>query len=93
MSNLQLRIVSAVVLAAVALALTWLGGLPFRLLCAAISAAIFYEWARMQLRASVGVGLMWASPFGPIRIDYAIPVKKESTDDVQEFNFGIATRF
>ena len=47
----------------------------------------------MQLRASVGIGLMWASPFGPIRIDYAIPVKKEPTDDVQEFNFGIATRF
>ncbi|PBC04800.1 outer membrane protein assembly factor BamA [Mesorhizobium sp. WSM3860] len=47
----------------------------------------------MKLRASVGVGLMWASPFGPIRIDYAIPVKKEATDDVQEFNFGIATRF
>jgi outer membrane protein insertion porin family len=47
----------------------------------------------MQWRASVGVGLMWASPFGPIRIDYAIPVKKEKTDDVQEFNFGIATRF
>ncbi|CAN7723847.1 outer membrane protein assembly factor BamA [Mesorhizobium sp. LjNodule214] len=47
----------------------------------------------MQWRASVGVGLMWASPFGPIRIDYAIPVKKEETDDVQEFNFGISTRF
>ncbi|TPN39397.1 outer membrane protein assembly factor BamA [Mesorhizobium sp. B2-3-3] len=47
----------------------------------------------MKLRASVGVGLMWASPFGPIRIDYAIPVKKEATDDVQEFNFGISTRF
>ncbi|AZO08027.1 MULTISPECIES: outer membrane protein assembly factor BamA [unclassified Mesorhizobium] len=47
----------------------------------------------MKWRASVGVGLMWASPFGPIRIDYAVPVKKEPTDDVQEFNFGIATRF
>ncbi len=47
----------------------------------------------MELRASVGVGLMWASPFGPIRIDYAIPVKKEVTDDVQEFNFGMSTRF
>ncbi|WP_192245199.1 outer membrane protein assembly factor BamA [Mesorhizobium silamurunense] len=47
----------------------------------------------MKLRASVGIGLMWASPFGPIRIDYAVPVKKEATDDVQEFNFGIATRF
>jgi len=46
------------------------------------------EW-----RASVGLGVMWASPFGPIRIDYAIPVKKEKTDDVQEFNFGISTRF
>ncbi|TIP21848.1 MAG: outer membrane protein assembly factor BamA, partial [Mesorhizobium sp.] len=32
--------------------------------------------ADMHLRASVGVGLMWASPFGPIRIDYAIPVEK-----------------
>ncbi|TPJ43552.1 outer membrane protein assembly factor BamA [Mesorhizobium sp. B2-5-13] len=47
----------------------------------------------MKVRASVGVGLMWASPFGPIRIDYAIPVKKEAKDDVQEFNFGISTRF
>ncbi|WP_421913103.1 outer membrane protein assembly factor BamA [Mesorhizobium sp.] len=46
-----------------------------------------------EIRASVGVGLMWASPFGPIRIDYAIPIKKQPTDDVQEFNFGIATRF
>ncbi|TIQ88974.1 MAG: outer membrane protein assembly factor BamA [Mesorhizobium sp.] len=47
----------------------------------------------MQWRASAGVGLMWASPFGPIRIDYAIPVLKEDSDDVQEFNFGISSRF
>lgn len=47
----------------------------------------------MEWRASVGLGMMWASPFGPIRIDYAIPVLKEDTDDVQEFNFGISTRF
>ncbi|MER8494083.1 outer membrane protein assembly factor BamA [Mesorhizobium sp. M1312] len=47
----------------------------------------------MEWRASVGLGMMWASPFGPIRIDYAIPVLKEDTDDVQEFNFGISSRF
>ena len=47
----------------------------------------------MKLRASAGIGLMWASPFGPLRIDYAIPLKKEKTDNVQEFNFGISTRF
>ncbi|MDI6026121.1 outer membrane protein assembly factor BamA [Corticibacterium sp. UT-5YL-CI-8] len=44
-------------------------------------------------RASVGVGLLWASPFGPLRIDYAVPVSKEDSDDTQEFNFGISTRF
>lgn len=47
----------------------------------------------LALRASVGVGLLWSSPFGPIRIDYAMPVKKEKTDDVQEFNFGMSSRF
>ena len=47
----------------------------------------------MAWRASVGVGLIWASPFGPIRLDYAVPVLKEPTDDVQNFNFGISTKF
>ncbi|WP_378950942.1 outer membrane protein assembly factor BamA [Mesorhizobium sp. ANAO-SY3R2] len=46
-----------------------------------------------QWRASVGVGLLWASPFGPLRIDYAMPVAKQDTDETQEFNFGISTRF
>ena len=47
----------------------------------------------MQWRASVGAGLIWASPFGPLRIDYAVPVVKEEQDEVQEFNFGVSTRF
>ncbi|MFC5386446.1 outer membrane protein assembly factor BamA [Aquamicrobium segne] len=47
----------------------------------------------MEWRASVGVGLTWDSPFGPLRLDYAVPVAKESTDRVQEFNFGMSTRF
>ena len=47
----------------------------------------------MQWRASVGVSLIWASPFGPLRVDYAIPVMKEEQDEVQEFNFGVSTRF
>ncbi len=47
----------------------------------------------LEWRASVGVGLMWDSPFGPLRIDYAVPVKKSKGDQVQEFNFGMSTRF
>lgn len=47
MSNLQLRVISGVVLAAIVLVLAWMGGLPFRLLAALIAGAIFYEWTRM----------------------------------------------
>jgi outer membrane protein insertion porin family len=47
----------------------------------------------MEWRASVGAGLIWASPFGPLRVDYAVPIVKEDTDEEQNFNFGISTRF
>ena len=47
----------------------------------------------LNFRASAGVGLIWASPFGPIRVDYAIPLAKQASDRVQNFNFGISTRF
>ncbi|PSJ60109.1 phosphatidate cytidylyltransferase [Kumtagia ephedrae] len=52
MSNLQLRVISAIVLAAVVLAVTWWGGLPFRLLSAFITLAVFYEWSRMARPAT-----------------------------------------
>ncbi|MGD9921395.1 MAG: outer membrane protein assembly factor BamA [Pseudorhodoplanes sp.] len=45
------------------------------------------------IRAAVGAGLIWDSPFGPLRFDYAIPLSKESYDIVQEFRFGGGTRF
>jgi len=45
------------------------------------------------LRASVGLGVVWASPFGPLRVDYAIPVVKEDYDKTQEFRFSIANQF
>ncbi|RVD13052.1 phosphatidate cytidylyltransferase, partial [Mesorhizobium sp. M4B.F.Ca.ET.017.02.2.1] len=54
MSNLQLRVISALVLAAVTLGLTWLGGLPFRFLCTFIVSTIFYEWSRMARPATGG---------------------------------------
>ena len=45
------------------------------------------------VRSSVGVGLIWQSPFGPLRFDYAIPVTKSKYDQVQEFRFGGGTSF
>jgi len=45
------------------------------------------------IRTSVGVGIIWASPFGPLRFDYAIPITKGKYDIVQEFKFGGGTSF
>ncbi len=47
----------------------------------------------MSLRASVGASIIWASPFGPLRFDYAVPIKKQDFDETQRFKFGIATQF
>lgn len=46
-----------------------------------------------QIRTSVGIGLIWASPFGPLRFDYAVPLTKGKYDVVQEFKFGGGTSF
>ena len=40
-----------------------------------------------SIRASVGASLIWSSPFGPIRVDYAYPVAKQSYDVTQRLNF------
>jgi len=45
------------------------------------------------VRSSVGVGLIWASPFGPLRFDYAVPLSKGQYDRVQQFRFGGGTSF
>ncbi len=46
-----------------------------------------------SIRASVGAGIIWNSPFGPLRFDYSIPLMKQGYDRVQEFRFGGGTRF
>jgi outer membrane protein insertion porin family len=39
------------------------------------------------IRASVGASLIWDSPFGPLRVDYAYPIAKQSYDVTQRLNF------
>jgi outer membrane protein insertion porin family len=45
------------------------------------------------VRSSVGVGLIWTSPFGPLRFDYSFPLTKGQFDRVQQFKFGGGTTF
>jgi outer membrane protein insertion porin family len=46
-----------------------------------------------NVRSSVGVGLIWDSPFGPLRFDLAYALTKEPYDHTQIFRFGGGTRF
>lgn len=45
------------------------------------------------IRASVGFGVSWRSPFGPIRVDIAAPIAKEAEDETESFRFNFGTRF
>jgi outer membrane protein insertion porin family len=45
------------------------------------------------LRVSSGVGLSWASPVGPVRIDFGLPIKRESYDKTQFFRVSFGTKF
>ena len=45
------------------------------------------------IRSSVGASLMWNSPVGPLRMDFAKTLSKASFDDEQVFRFGASTKF
>lgn len=48
---------------------------------------------RSSPRISVGVGLSWRSPLGPLRLDFGFPVVKQTGDRTQLFNFRFGARF
>ena len=46
-----------------------------------------------SIRTSVGAGILWNSPVGPLRIDYAHALSKETFDKTQMIRFGASTKF
>jgi len=45
------------------------------------------------IRSSVGAGILWDSPIGPLRFDFAFATTKASYDRTQFFRFGGGTKF
>jgi len=43
---------------------------------------------RNVVRSSIGAGLTWASPFGALTVDYAVPLTKAAYDVVQPLRFS-----
>ena len=46
-----------------------------------------------SLRLTSGVGILWQSPFGPIRLDYSFAILKENYDKTETFSFNVGTLF
>lgn len=45
------------------------------------------------IRASIGGSVLWSSPVGPLRLDFAHVLNSEEYDDEQSFRFGASTKF
>ncbi len=46
-----------------------------------------------SIRASVGAGILWNSPVGPLRADFSYILLSEDFDEEQVFGFGATTKF
>ena len=44
-------------------------------------------------RLSIGIGVNWVSPFGPLRLDLAKAILKQKGDDTKLFTFNVGTQF
>ncbi|MHC8509616.1 MAG: outer membrane protein assembly factor BamA [Rhodospirillales bacterium] len=47
----------------------------------------------MAMRMSMGAGLVWTSPLGPIGVDFAFPLMKEDFDKTESFRINFGTVF
>ena len=52
-----------------------------------------YQKSEFELRSSAGVSLDFITPIAPISLTYAVPIEKNSSDKVKNFNFTIGTSF
>ena len=46
-----------------------------------------------NLRLSTGIGMTWVSPFGPLGVDFGIPLLKKDYDEIENFRINFGTRF
>jgi outer membrane protein insertion porin family len=44
-------------------------------------------------RVTIGLGIGWKSPLGPIRMDFGYPIQKQDFDKTEFFRFSFGTRF
>lgn len=72
-----------------------------------IRAALFYDVGNVygpdiaggdpidltNLRHAIGLGFRWASPFGPLRVDYGLNVDRRKGESMGQFHFSVGAPF
>ncbi len=53
----------------------------------------FFVGNSAKPRLSVGIGVNWVSPFGPLRIDIAKALLTQEGDETKLFSFNVGTQF
>jgi outer membrane protein insertion porin family len=53
----------------------------------------FYLGDSPKPRLSIGLGVNWVSPFGPLRIDIAKALLTQEGDETKLFSFNVGTQF
>lgn len=46
-----------------------------------------------DVRTSVGIGISWISPMGPLKLSWGTPLRKKPTDRIEKLQFQIGTAF
>ncbi len=46
-----------------------------------------------SIRVTAGIGALWRSPFGPVKVSVARPIRKEEFDRTELFRFSFGSRF
>jgi outer membrane protein insertion porin family len=69
----------------------WVDGLPRTATGAAPASAVDAGSTDVPLRTSIGASLIWDSPFGPLRGDFAHVLNKSSSDRTQIFQLTLQT--
>ncbi|MDQ0315550.1 outer membrane protein insertion porin family [Amorphus orientalis] len=59
----------------------------------AVPSGVTVESDDFELRWTAGFGILWKSPLGPLRADFAWPIVMNDADETQIFRIGGGTRF
>jgi outer membrane protein insertion porin family len=52
----------------------------------------FENFSFGELRKSVGAGVRWMSPFGPLRVELGLPLNKKPDDETSVLGFSIGSQ-